>query len=316
MGKQTLDWTVPGEDSLPAGAAKIQGNFDELYTMTTLATQSADPATPAAGLSMLYTKDVAGRALAGLIGPAGEKYPVQTFMGKHFVLYKPAAATTIGTIIGSVFTQGGTLSHPSITNASAILSHRRSRWANIVTTANQFLGVMDSTFGFWRGNAANLGGFFVHARFSLPLFPAGSRVFVGLSTKGNSTLIQSDPTSTATSLIGVGIEEADSDLSIIRKDGTTSVKAAFDTPQTRANDLWYDLYMFAPPNGSGIGVRVDKIDSSTGAITNVHNQTYTTNIPLATDMMNLYCTMSNGTLNTVVTTVAIELASLYAESDL
>ena len=123
---------------------------------------TAEPGTPASGTLYQYAKSIAGRMLPKIKGPNGLDTAMQTaFFQNRVLMYVPSTGTTgtgSGAGIGPVWTSGGTVSHPTpATTAPAISNQmRRTRYANVVTTTNQTLGIKAAaadTLNYWRGNA-------------------------------------------------------------------------------------------------------------------------------------------------------------------
>jgi hypothetical protein len=194
---------------------------------------------------------------------------------------------------------------------------RRTRYANIATTADQQLGPRSNAVGeqsFWRGNASGLGGFYFFTRFIVELIPASTiRIFAGLTgaTATSSVCISNtvvnntcglwhdttDPTSGANS------------FNFVTRDATTTTKQSIALSNAIAAGNSYDFYMFCASNGGTIYYELYDI---------VNNVTYTgntsTTLPVNTVFMSPQVQMSNGA-NGTVTTSAIGVVGIYVESD-
>lgn len=284
---------------------------------------TAEPGTPASGTLYQYAKSIAGRMLPKIKGPSGLDTAMQTAIFQNRVLlYVPSTGTTgtgSGTGLGPVWTAGGTVTHPTpATTAPAISNQmRRTRYANVVTTTNQTLGIKAAaadTLNYWRGNAAGLGGFFYAARFIVELYPAATvRIFAGLTASSATYVVASDTVLNNT--CGLWHDTTDPStgagaFNFVTRDTTTTTKQQITLSNAIAAGNAYDFYMFCPPNGSTIYWRLDDI---------VNNVTYegntSTTLPANTAFMGPQCAMSNGTANTTVTTVAIGVAGVYTEAD-
>jgi hypothetical protein len=321
----------------PAGTdeyATNQGGTSKRTTNTVLFTNPlfpsynqhtaiADPSAPSDGTLRVYAKKIAQRHMLKTIGPAGVDSALQTaFFQNRILMYVPSTGTTgtgSGTGLGPVWTSGGTVSHPTpATTAPAISNQmRRTRYANVVTTTNQTLGIKAAaadTLNYWRGNSAGLGGFFYAARFIVELYPASTvRIFAGLTASSGTYVVASDTVLNNT--CGLWHDTGDPStgagaFNFVTRDTTTTTKQQITLSNAIAAGNSYDFYMFCAPNGSTIYWRLDDI---VNAVT-YENSTSTT-LPTSTAFMGPQCAMSNGTANTTVTTSAIGIAGVYTEAD-
>ncbi len=293
---------------------KTFANTNELHSGYSDWAAIANPSAPGADTGRAWARKVAGRVVPKWMGPTGVYYPLQAGLWANQIqTVTPATGTTAGSFFGGNLTSAGTVSHPTPTSTSRATAMARIRWANVVTTTNQVLGVHGGSADmakYWRGNAAGLGGFFLFCRFSTALWAANTvRLFVGLRS-GTTAVVASD--TLAGNLCGFWHATTDgaTTINFVTRDGTTANSTAITVP-TLGADVGFDAYIFCPPNGSTIFYRLDRID--TGA-TLVDSST-TTNLPAAATFMAPEAAMSNGTANTVVTTVAFALNKLYIESD-
>lgn len=273
------------------------------------------PVAPGTGTASFWFQKWAGRPFMVTDGDAlGDGFRDQpALFANGITLYKPASSTTVGSYLGGVLTSGGTVSHPAAATTNFRTQQYHTIFSNIVTTTNQFLGVRDNNLKAWRGNAAGQGGFFFHARFSFPLFPAGSRVFIGLTSLTTGVHVTADPSGAAADHIGLAMDIADTNLTIMCKDGTTNTKNAIGGGLARtANDV-YDLYFYCKPNDTKIYVTLISFAAASGVGTVLLDTSYTTNIPRNTIFLEPMAAMSNGTANTTVDTVQIGLMSMYLE---
>lgn len=306
---ETGRWTLYGSD----GVAKSVGVLLELVLGAVGA--AAVPA-PDADTLKIFARKVAGRMTPKYIGPSGVDQVFQDKLSENgFSYYSPNNGTTVGLNIGLGWTTGGTVSHPTPSSTSpAIYSQqKRTRWANVVTTTNQVLGLRTATAEkrYWRGNAAGLGGFNFHARFAIGLWPAATvRLFVGLHDSNAGWVISDTLTGN-----GCGFwhdtTDAASVLSFVTRDGTTATKAAITLATNLAAGQTFDAYIWSAPNGSVIGYRLVELNTGTVLV----DTTTSTTIPLTTAFLGQELAMSNGTANVTVTTTAFELSGHSCQSD-
>lgn len=284
---------------------------------------TTEPSSPSSGYLTQYVKAIAGRMMPKIKGPSGLDTAMQMALFQNRVLmYIPSTGTTgtgSGTSLGPVWTSGGTVNHPTPSSTAPAISNqmRRTRYANVVTTTNQTLGIKAAaadTLNFWRGNAAGLGGFFYSARFIVELWAASTcRIFAGLTASSATYVVASDTVLNNTCGLWHDTTDPNSganSFNFVTRDTTTTTKQSIALSNAIAAGNSYDFYMFCPPNGSTIYWRLDDI---------VNGVTYegstSTTLPAATAFMGPQCAMSNGTANITVTTVAIGVAGVYTEAD-
>lgn len=284
----------------------------------------AEPTTPAAGTMLSYAKSVSGRMLPKIKGPSGLDTCLQTALFQNrILLYVPLTGTTgtgAGSGLGPSWAVGGTVSHPTPTSTAPAIANqmRRTRFANVVTTTNQTLGIKASStdqINYWIGNAAGLGGFFFAARFIVELYPASTvRIFAGMQSSSGVYVVASDIVTNNS--CGLWHDTTDPStgagaFNFVTRNATTTTKQQITLANAIAAGSAYDFYMFCAPNGTTIYWRLDDINN---AVT-YENSTSTT-LPVNTVFMGPQCAMSNGTANITVTTSAIGIAGVYTESDL
>ena len=283
----------------------------------------SDPSAPSDGTLRMWAKKIAQRHMLKVMGPSGVDSPLQTALFQNRILmYVPSTGTTgtgSGTGLGPVWTSGGTVSHPTPSSTSPAIANqmRRTRYANVVTTTNQTLGIKAAaadTLNYWIGNAAGLGGFFYAARFIVELIPAATvRIFAGLTASSSTYVVASDTVLNNTCGLWHDTTDPSSGsgaFNFVTRNTTTTTKQAITLANAIAAGNTYDFYMFCPPNSSTLYWRLDDIVNAVS----YENSTSTT-LPANTAFMGPQCAMSNGTANTTVTTVAIGVAGVYTESD-
>lgn len=301
--------------AIAALAQRVLQLNNELAT-TFPAVGSAAIAAASTDTLKVFARKVSGRMTPKYVGPSGvDQFFQDKISTNQSAFYLPNNGTTVGLNLGLGWSTGGTVSHPTPSStAPAIYSQqRRTRWANVVTTTNQTLGLHTVTAmkTFWRGNAAGLGGFNFHARFAIGLWPAATvRLFVGLSDQ-NTSPVASDTLAGNCCGLWHDTTEAASVLNFVTRNGTTATKAAITLAANLAAGQCFDFYMWSAPNGSAIFYRLNELNTGTTLV----DTSTTTTIPLNTAFMGPTLQMSNGTANTVVTTTAFELMSFSCQSD-
>lgn len=293
----------------------VAGNLvNTLHTGYADLTAISNPSAPGAGVLRMWARTISGRTVPKVAGPSGVDYPLQSSLwGNQIQVISPATGTTVPTSIGGSLTSGGTVSHPTPTNTDRNTALSRTRWANVVTTTNQTLGLHGGSADmakYWRGSSSGLGGFFFFARFQVALWPANSvRLFVGLRS-GTTAKVASDTLTGDHCGFWHDTTMDAVTLNFSTRDNTTTNNIGITVPTLAAN-VGFDAYIYCAPNGSTIYYRLDKIsDGST-----IVDSSTTTNLPRNTIFLAPEVMMSNGTANTTVTTTAIALNKLYIESD-
>lgn len=301
-------------------AAQIGGSFlNDVHIGYSEFADISNPSAPSDGYVRFYGKKVSGRMLPKYMPPSGADNPLQpALFGNNIVTYMPSSSTNGGTAtlggLGISWTAGGTVSHPT-PSAGIVNQIHRTRYANVVTTTNQTLGIMATASGlpqFWRGNASGLGGFFFAVRYIVELWAANTcRIFVGLSdsTTAQVTLDIASMTGKFAAFAHDTTDGANV-LWFITRDGTTTHKTSI-AGATIAAGQGFDFYIYAKPNDSTIYYRVDSINTGSTIV----DTSETNNLPSSTAFMGPQIHMSNGTANTTATTVAPSIARVYIESD-
>lgn len=274
----------------------------------------APVAAPASAVK-LFAQSRAGRVTPGYIGPTGAAQAFQDKLSEgNGVIYLPNNGTTVGLNLGLAWTSGGTVSHPTPASTNVYTQQKRTRWANVVTTADQVLGLRTAAAEkcFWRGNGARLGGFNFHARFAVGLWAAASvRLFVGL-TDSTTGVVASN--TVAGSACGFWHDAADAAtvLSFMTRNNATTTKTSVGTlAASLAAGQTYDAWIWCAPNDSTIYYRLVELNTNTLIV----EGSTTTTLPVSTAMMGPELAMSNGA-NTTVTTTAFELMRMSCQSDL
>lgn len=303
-------WTYYGSDGTPKSTGVALGQV--------LGTVSADVVpVPDAGTIRTYTAAVAGQQKFKFVGPDGISHTLQEKLSEGGLsFYIPNSGATVGGNNGVGWTVGGTVSHPTpSTTSPAIYSQtKRTKFLNVVTTTNQFLGLrtVAAEKRYWRGNAAGVGGFDFHCRFAIAAWAAASvRLCVGLNA-GILGWAVSDTLAGSGCGLWHDTTDAATVLSFMTYDGTTATK----TPITLANPLaagqMFDFTMYSPPNGSYVAYKL--VDVLTGTV--LADTSTATTLPVNSSLLGQEIGMSNGTANTTVSTVGIEIMSHQCNSPL
>jgi len=107
------------------------------------------------------------------------------------------------------------------------------------------------------GPILSTGGFFCQFRFGFNLIPAGTRVFVGLHQQISASVVTSDPSATAGSMIGLGMDLGDTNLTIFSRLIQQQLLKLLSVWIGETANTMYDLFIFCTPGGQAINVRLD-----------------------------------------------------------
>lgn len=271
--------------------------------------QTTTPTAPGSGV-VLYSKNYGGRTLATMTCPTGPEIALQpSFFTSQTVIWLPTVGTTIAASIGTVWQSrnSGTSaiqSHPSRVSTSFVSQSLRASFSTGTTTTGT-AGIQSGAPIAWRGNAANLGGFFFHARFATETIQSTTQLLVGLAPlSGNLT---GNP-SAVVNCVCVGADSGDTNLQIMTVNNSgTSTKTDLGVSKTVAN--MYDVFFFCPPNSSSIIARVENAGTGTVYADNI---SLTTNLPANTSFLNAQC-LVRSTASTTAQTVS--LCRIYIAAD-
>ena len=247
-----------------------------------------------------------------LMMPNLSNYPTEVGLVDNFLHVLPVSGSTTPNARGGAITSGGTVTHPVLAVTNRRTQAWRSQHANIATITNQILGYYQSSSPlrqFWRGNAANLGGFYFRGKMWIGLMPAATiRYFMGLTTIGTANVISN---TLAGDSCGLWHDDtmAATVLNFITRDNVTTTSVAITLATALAAGQGYELIMYCKPNDTVLYYKV--IDMLTG-LTLADSFTSTT-LPRNTVFLGPEMAMSNAA-NATVTTTAPEIQECYVTS--
>jgi len=240
------------------------------------------------------------------------------------MLYLPDTGTSLngGGFGPTNWTNSGAptvVSHPQPASTDFVTQHRRTRITSGATTTNQELGIHlpnNDQLCFWRGNAANLGGFYVDVKFKVQAIPATSvRLFCGLSSLNTAVCVTDTPGGSA---IGLWCDTGDAgNLTLLRSDGTrekiTLLRNGGNVTETLATGKAYRFKLWALPNGNQIGYQLLNLTNNSLI---AHGMNTSGHTPGTATFMAPQVGLSNGTANTTGGDTALDILSLYARPNL
>ncbi len=283
-------------------------NTPEPFVMSAQATGSVTAA--AAGTIKMFSRSYAGRVMPEFMGESGiDTFCQPAMFNNGIVLWMPSSSTNGGTLMGSASTTAATLSHPALAAGSMQSQMRRTRFQTS-TTAGNASGIRGTVSHVWRGNAANMGGFFAFFRFSQQLNVAATQAFIGLAE--TTSALASEP-SALTNMIGIGYNSGDAQATgwrLMMNDASGTATGINLTGAPRDTTTVLDLTLYCPANSSGITARVFNQTTQTVVLDNV---TYTTDLPASTAFLTYHAQCRNAA---IAAACNIELARIYIETDI
>jgi hypothetical protein len=213
---------------------------------------AAFPSAPSAGHTTVFMDLMANRSLVGAIGSDGTHVDFQpALFNSTTYMWLAGTGTTLAINWGTSFTarnngNAAAQATPARASTNAITSMNRATFGTGSTTTGAS-GIQSSATNAWRGNAANLGGFFFLARFALEALSGSYRVFVGLSE--NNATLNAQP-STLNNTLGIGLDTGDTNFQFMIRNTATTTR--INTNVASNTTTIYDFYMYTPPNGSTI----------------------------------------------------------------
>lgn len=315
----TLSWATISGGSPGGSTGEIQYNSSGTFLGATYAKitngylnlkDSGVIAAANSGEVAIFADSHAGRILPAAHGNLGAHYDLQpALFGSSTYMWLASTAATVSISWGSAFTArnsgtGAAQTTPARASTNALTSMSRANFST-GTTATGASGVQTSETIAWLGNAANLGGFFFHARFALEAISGTYRVLVGLSS--NNAALAAQP-STLNNTFAMSLDSTDATWQIITRSATAVTKT--DTGLTPTAGTIYDLYLFCETNATTLYAQVR--NAVTGAILYTSGA-LTTNLPVSTTFMYM-----QAHINSVTGTTAklLALNRMYLESDL
>ncbi|MES2539145.1 MAG: DUF2793 domain-containing protein [Pseudomonadota bacterium] len=292
-----------------AGAADVEIEGGQLR-LPAIAT----PTAPAAGGVKLFGRDVGGRILPAIVGPAGLDTSLQPFFGRNKMgLFVPAGNGGADTQMGLVISATGTATTENVATTNLHNYMRRRSWRITTASTTAVAGIRGGALQFTLGGpSAGLGGFHLVWRWgpATGVTNASHRAFVGMR---NTTAAPTDINpSTQTNICGMGYDSADTNIQFMHNDGTgTATKidlgAGFPKPNADLTSV-YELALFARPGTTqSLGYEVTNLAS--GAVA---SGTVTTDLPSTTALINPFSYMSVGGVSSVI---GFTTMSLYIETD-
>ena len=271
-------------------------------------TDIADPTSFLTAGSRIYSKTIAGRSMPKYLDSFGVDYPFQTSLSfNNISIIGPGGGTVVDTL-GCTVTNVGTISNPNIASTNLKTQTRR-----IVNTSAAGAGSLASTrvdaLECFRGNATNIGGFFVVCRFGLTTLASGNRAFFGLSDSASSAPTNVDPqTSITIGKVGMACTASTGNWSFVNNvAGTAPTVLVLGSSFPVDTTTLYEMVLSAKPNSNTIDYRLTNMSSSAQL-----SGSLGANIPANTTPLGRQAWMTN---NATGTAVAFDLSRFSLETD-
>ena len=283
-----------------------------------------DPTTPAAGDLRVYAKTNAGRTMLKVKGSSGIDYSLQPFFATNKIgMIQPAggAASCNVAATNAIFgllpvflnynaTTANANTCPRPVAATNFFTAMRRSGVTTSTTAPTLAGMRSSATAnlYFRGSAANQGGFYVVGRVGVATNVATKRMFAGMNTSFAAPT-NVEPSSVA-NILGIGCDAADTTLQVVHNDASgtaTKINLGANYPCNTSGVDMYEYRLFSRPNGTEIYYSVSRLNT-----TDFVEGTLTTDIPASTTMLNNQIWISN---NGTAAAASLDIASFYVETD-
>lgn len=299
-----------------AGAANVEIHGSDLRLV-----DNAAPTTPDAGVK-LFSKNLANRSMAAIVGPSGMDAILQPSIWRQKVsIWNPPGG---GTVVPGVFgfpapTALGTATTRALATTNLLTRTRRLGYVSAATAA-AFAGWFGASAGWTTGNGAGLGGFFAAFRFAFSdaAAVAGARAFAGFSSSA-ATPTNVEP-STITNCFGLAQLSTDSTQLFLVYGGSaaqTAIALGTNFPPMQGvgavNGVLYDITVFCPPSANGIvHWRVERVGTAFVASGTLTPTVVGTQTPASTTLLAPRIWRGN---NATAAAVGVDILGFYAETD-
>lgn len=285
-GAQYVDWRKPrGIPAIigPAGAIGATGP-----TGPTGPTGAAGPTGPTGP--------------TGATGPSSLRAAV---LGKRICIFTPrdnTSAFAAEQMLGW-FWSGGVSTAVAVASTNYYTQRVKMRGR---TTTGSLIAIAAATLGiggWWRGNAAGLGGFDYTFEFGLNEKAASCGLFAGMARFA----IASSTVSNLTECVGIGFDAADANWQVMHNDNAGNcTKVDLTSAWAVAATTWIRGRIYCEPNASSIDMYLEKLYSPGG--TAVSSANLSTNLPQSTTFLTPYIAMAG------TGTYSFDLGPCYMES--
>jgi hypothetical protein len=300
-GNATFDLTGSSPQFTFSDLVNFPAGIDAIlpeYTTT-------NPSTPSTG-SKLFTRVRTGRRLLGQIKPTG----VTDVLQSHFAFNRTQEYdtlvnnTTIQNFGIAALTIVGNSGAQTISASDYQSQTRRIEINSTGSTAPQVVSARCTQTQWMRGNASNIGGFYVVLKFGFSNLTATGHCFIGLNT-GGAIAVNTAPSS-LTNIIGVGKDSTDTTWQIIYNDGSGTATKTNTGSASFSTSAIFCARFFCFPNDSVVYVSLENL--ATGIV--IYDDQISGDIPASTTLLAPILYASSSSTDGVI---RLEFASMYAE---
>ncbi len=186
-----------------------------------------------------------------------------------------------------------TVAHPTTTSLATSFERVTETSAN---AQNRAAGVRHSSNTWFRGNAAQHGGFRMRARIATTTAVANQRAFFGYYGFAGADFTLTQNPSQQINIIGFGYDSAEAVWSFIHNDGAgAATKISLGASFPVDNASVYDIEISAEPNGGSVEYTITNVGTGATAGGSV-----STEIPASTQLLMPYFWLNSGTGGTAV----------------
>lgn len=297
-----------GVEAAVAGAGGGGGSAPELAATSDYT--DGTPSAPTNGVK-IFARHRA-RRIPAFIGPSGQDSALQPgmFTNRIGLAQSNANSATVSTF-GVVTANVTAPTAVPINTGAFYTSLTRARWST-TATAGTGNGLRVNSLANFMSSTANMGGFFMVARWGLAVDSGTTRLFVGMAGTSAALSAAVNP-SALTNTIGFGADAGDANLSVIHNDGSgtaTKIGLGSSFPVAPVATNFYETRIFAASGGG---------QSVNWSITRLNDGTFsqfttplTTKIPALNTTLTPHTHVANGTTAAVA---SIDVQSIYIESD-
>lgn len=281
----------------------------------------------------MYGTARANRSLISIVGPGAQDTPLQPALFGNAITYFGPFGNLSTSSWGCSYIGTGVISHTTMSTAILNLAYsgaaapvRKVRYVSANVLGNG-AGVRTQDPFAWRGQIAGEGGWFMHARFTIP-FNVPSRAFIGLmSNTGGMVGWREDISGTVNTsnnahFIGIGWDRLDPLTGcwrVMRKDATNYISEQIPNMLRReTTGSLIDFICFCAPGNTGVNVQVKELKytgSNNGLALNLSriNTFYSMSIPATTTPVYPQAGVFN---HTGAHGLVIDINRIYTETDL
>jgi hypothetical protein len=260
----------------------------------------------------MFARGRARRTIPAFMGSSGVDVSIQpALFGNSVFMWSPSATTGVSANFGTSWTirnsgTGAAQAHPTRASTNARTSMNRATFGT-GTTATGTSGIQSTQPVAWRGNAANLGGFFYFSRFAIETYRADLQLFNGLSARNAN--LAGEPSAQSNS-IGLCKDSTDTQWFFMSRNASAVTKIPLTISLPLDTTTIIDFTMFAAPNGNSVFIRV--VDPVTGVLY-ADDLEITATLPVNT----VFLFAHHSIRSTTGTTAALLcLNRIYVETDL